>query len=579
MSITFTLQNIKNIINKSVTTPELVNKKENIFLFKEIVEEVIFIDKLIQWYNSENKKVSMIESKLREALNKSETLKGEEKKLNNVKIYDLKGELSKQINWEKQNGKWIVRKVFNPNAFIFDTRRKVFIQNNCFFKFDPSSPIFSQNGLDYKCSLFSQDGNYDPNRCIYNVHYYGIFNLNVPIRKRTISLEKLDDSWGLGFWKQFYNMNIGPEDFNNIDIINSFLIIYTEMTRIIIQSLKNAEIKESLIKGITPKEIELLKEKFWAKCDLLKEKIFKYRNQFDTFMDNDEVFQIITELYNGSIDFYDGNQIGYPCKYFRHLEIFSNWKDGVEWCFKNISEFNAPFIRGYLKNFTRLNTFKVIEIHDSDSPAELLIPYSKTTPFILLREFLRAVHDGNIGNDDYMKKNRLRILEQLAELFQERFVNFEREQESRFDDDYTINEFSYIGAENHLNTILGLAIILMIQENTKLLLIKSQKEVDRLDKILEFALNAFKQFGCESLKYVCKKASAIENYKNELRDLLVYFGISSDDWFEYKDYENLFKSFGAYLPKVIHLKYMECEDYEYEFEKNLKMRSLIGFNA
>lgn len=579
MSVEFTLQNVKSLLAKAVVKPEMVNVQEKIFLFSNIVEEVVFIDKLIQWFNSENRKVAEIESNLREAMNKVNTARGEAKKKINDEIYVLKGDLSRQINWEKQNGKYIVRNVFNPNPYVFDTKKKVFVPNSCFFKHVPTSPVFKPAGIDYKCSLFSPNGIYDPKISIFKVHYHGIFDLNVPMKRRTISLNILDDTWGLGFWKIFYNVKINAEDIDNVDLINSFLILYTEMTRIIVKDLKSAEIKENIVKGISPKEIELLKEKFWEKCDLLKEKIFKYRNQFNTFMTNDEVFQIITELYNGSVDFYNGNQIGYPCRHFRHPEVFSNWKDGVEWCFKNISEFNAPFIRGFLKNFTRLNTFKVIEIHDSDSPSELLIPYLKTTPYILLREFLRAVHDGNVGNNDYMKKNRLRILEQLAELFQERFVDFEREQKSTFDDDYTINEFSYVGAENHMNTILGLTIILMIHENKKLLLIKSQKEVDRLDKILEFALNAFKQFGCESWKHVCKKASAIENYKNDLRDLLVYFGISNENWFEYKDYENLFKSFGSYLPKAIHLKYMECEDYEYEFEKNLKTRSLIGFNA
>ena len=577
MSVEFTLQNVKNLISKAVIRPEMVNKQENIFLFNEIVEEVIFIDKLVQWYNSENKQISAIEFKLREALHKAQTLKGEAKRVINNEIYALKGELSKQIINEKRNGKYIVREVFNPNVYIFDTRKKDFIMNNCFFKFNPSSVVFKPSGLEYKCSLFSQNGDYNPQNNIYNVHYYGIFTLNVPIKRRTISFEKLDDTWGLGFWKQFYNMNISVEDLDNINLINSFLILYTEMTRIIVKDLKNAEIKENLSKGISPKEIELLKEKFWKKCDWLKEEIFKFRNQFNTFKTNDEVFKIITELYNGSIEFYDGNQIGYPCKHFRHPEIFNNWKDGVEWCFKNINEFNAPFIRGYLKNFTKLNTFKVIEIHNNDSSEELKIPFSKTTPFILLREFLRSIHDGNVGNNDYTKKNRLRILEQLAELFQERFIDFDKEQDSKFNDDYTINEFSYIGAECHMNTILALTIILMIHENGKLLLIKSRKDVDRLDKLLDFALNTFKIYKCESWKYVCKKASGFEDYKNNLRELLIYFGISKEDWFEYKDYENLFKAFGMYLPKTIHQKYMECEDYEYEFERESKKRILIGF--
>ena len=154
MSVEFTLQNVKNLISKAVTKPEMVNKQENIFLFNEIVEEVIFIDKLVQWYNSENKQISAIEFKLREALRKAQTLKGEAKRVINNEIYALKGELSKQIINEKRNGKYIVREVFNPNVYIFDTRKKDFIMNNCFFKFNPSSVVFKPSGLEYKCSLF-----------------------------------------------------------------------------------------------------------------------------------------------------------------------------------------------------------------------------------------------------------------------------------------------------------------------------------------------------------------------------------------------------------------------------------------
>lgn len=581
MSVKFTLQNIQNLIAKAVTNQAKIDPEKEIFLFSDIVEEVIFIDKLIQCYKSNNKTVESIESELREAVKKRDMTKDpREKQAARKKIQTLKKTLFNQMKFEKEHlSDYPTRNVFNPSLYEFDMQHSKFVKKNCFFDSNADSK-FIRNGIEYNCSLFSPEGKYDPKNTKCLVRYHGIFDLNVPVKDRTVTLHKLDETWGFSFWRQFYSVNVPVEDLDNIKLINSFLILYTEMTRVITMENKRKDIQEAQANGKSPKEINVLKETlYWNKCDKLKEDISKHRKHFDTFRENDEVFKVITELYNGSIEFYDGNQYGYPCKHFRHPKMFNNWKDGVEWCFKNISELNAPFIRGYLKNFIKIDTIKLITIHDSDSPDDCKTPYLKTTPYILLREFLRCLHDGNVGNSDVIKKNRLRTLDQLTKVFKERFMDFPCEKNSTFNDDCTKNEFSYIAAEQYMDTILALEIIITIDQNAKLLLIESQEDVKLLDTLLEFAIECFKRHGCETLKYVSAQSSRFETYKVHLHELLVYFGISPLDWIEFKDYENLFKSFGKYLPTAIHQKLMECEDYEYEFEKESTKRALIGFTT
>lgn len=587
MSVKFTLQNIQNLIAKAVTNQAKIDPKKEIFLFSDIVEEVIFIDKLIQCYNSNNKTVESIESELREAVKKRDMTKDpREKQAARKKIRTLKNTLFNQMKFEKEHlSDYPTRNIFNPSLYEFDMQYSKFVKKNCFF--DPNADSkFIRNGIEYSCSLFSPEGEYNPKNTKCFVRYHGIFDLDVPAKDRTVTLHKLDETWGFSFWKQFYSVNVPVEDLANIELINAFLILYTEMTRVITMENKRKDIQEAQANGKTPKEINVLKETlYWDKCDKLKEDISKHLKHFDTFRENDEVFQVITELYNGSIEFYERTGAGYPCKHFRYPGVFDNWKDGVEWCFKNISEFNAPFIRGYLKNFTGLEKLGLIQIHDRDSTGSRFVSFFKTTPFVLLRDLLKTILDGQIGHTDEMKENYLRIFENLAELFEERFIDFDPDPNYRFDNDYTVSEFSYIAAERYMNTTLAMAIIFLIWQNQRLVSIKTADDAARLDKLLAFALRTFERFGCETWKYLdlhdqdFKAIDRLEPHQKNMRELLIYFGISRSDWLSYKKIDEQFKYFHQYLPRAIHGRYMRDKNYKREFEKKSKVRILIGFDT
>lgn len=458
-----------------------------------------------------------------------------------VKIYNAEQSGKKQENTQS------ILTVFDPSKNLF--------------KVDPNHFIFK--GLDYFVTRFDSRFRY---KIKVSIHYKGIFKYGTKPNQRPISFDKLDDSWCFSLWKQFYQKRPVAADIS-IPLINMYFIVFTEMQRSLI--LVDRAKERVRHRG------NFDENRYWKEVDHLREIIAKEKT---LDLKNPKVFFAVTELVNGKPGFYF-QECSYPCIHVLEPHLFEDQQAAFAWCFNNLRPENFGLISGFLKNFSRKSSSIPISIFDHDSSPQEKVQYRKTTPYVLFREFLGYVKDAwASGNSIENLENRLILLEDLVKIVNAHFLDFPEDQNPTMDGNDVATVLGFVNIETHFVTILAIQILAVVSKADSMLSIKTQDDATRVNNLLRFAIDVFSKYECKTWKYLNKKFRPGDFEHIAMQELMVYVGLTQHNWIEFKDYTEVFKRFGVYVPGFIHASLIEDYDYELEYNQyKFKQDLIMGY--
>lgn len=488
----FTKEDIIKAISKSTFNEKQVNENQGVYLWNNIIEEIGYIRNLILSVNNK--------------FTKTDHARG----LNNVSM------ITNFFN--------PVKNYWNPN--------KMGEWNNLYYTQNVINPDFT---LTYKRQLY----------------YHNIFNLYIPLPKRTITIHTLTiEDWSLEFWLSLLSTKIKS---SNIDFrtVNNLLLIYTECTRVLINNIRITERKEH----IKNSNVKFDENSYWTKVDNIRNIIIEEKS---LDIRNPKIFKVITELINGSPMFYSNN-LNYPCINLISPNLCKDFEKQVKWCFTHIEEQYFDLIYGILKQFSQNPTAPNINLTSGDS--EGFIKVKPTTQVSLMRDLMNIICVGGASKE--YKKKRLNLVNQLIDIVLK--INPKdiiQESNTEIMDLHDNPKIDYlISLQDNIYSVLATSVLCLVDHGSSLLSIETVEEAKLADSIIEKSVEMLKTHGLRGGEEFSFAHQMLSFY--QLIDLKYTDG----------DYPRFFYIIcNCYIPKKFHEELMKDEYYKEEFEfSNLKI--------
>lgn len=491
-----TKQDIKIAIENSTLDPKEVNLLNGTYLWFDIIEELVYCRQLIDEY------------------------------------YRAKStEHKKNAKWDQE-----VKEIFDPINKIW--KSELILTGNHKFSIRNVGAVH-----------INSDFNYDPEdkKCFrVDVKYHGIFSL-LPINDYQLGIHKDDEAlteltlneidpqvWSPHFWISVINKNI-TRDMINLDLINTLILLYTELVRATIKSERKAERDECYkynqehteeIKKDPSVRKQVVESQYWNLTDTIRD-TFNEEKTLD--LNNNKVFIAITNLVNGNPAFYNLSY-EYPCINLIEPDYaFTNGKfDPVKatyWCLTHIEEKYYDLIRGTLKRVSENPVANIITLKQATFSRSRLFAIREPEilhPNTIIRKFLPTLFSMS-EESEYRSKVILvlaNILEAVLKIdcepekYERSFENVNGEKVDMYS-----SGFYWAYGQNDIVATVAATILAAVDSRKQLVKVDSIFEAKRLEQIIDAAVNVLRTRGFKG-----------ENYY-EVQPLLSFYNLIEKDWF------------------------------------------------